>query len=361
MDQKKPQEEVKPRRARKKKVRGHGGHHGGAWKVAYADFVTAMMALFLVLWLVSQADTKLKEQIANYFRSPGAFTSSRGGIMPGKAKISREPSKLSATDEEQTLYGIAQQLQKKFDTQPEFGNAKNKVVVEVVEEGLQIEIVDKADDVSFEVGSAQLNESARRILEEIAAAICELPNPIKIGGHTDRRVFPSSNGYTNWELSTDRANAARRIMVRACVDPKQILRIIGFADTDPIIERDAYHPANRRISITVMRQTRAEEEPGPISTGETRSDAPDKDALKNQSEEKVDKGERLKKMREKIERDNADKESGSGKETESSGAKPRTKTEIANAKLKREGRLSVGTPDRVPDAPTRKERPVVKP
>ncbi len=128
MEEKKPQEEIKPKRVRKKKARGHGGHHGGAWKVAYADFVTAMMALFLVLWLVSQADTKLKEQIANYFRSPGAFTSAAGGILPGKSKVSREPSKLSATEEEQTLYGIAQQLQKKFDTQTEFKNAKDKVV-----------------------------------------------------------------------------------------------------------------------------------------------------------------------------------------------------------------------------------------
>ena len=361
MEDKKPQEEVKPRRARVKKARGHGGHHGGSWKVAYADFVTAMMALFLVLWLVSQADTQLKEQIANYFKSPGAFTSSRGGIMPGKKKISREPSKLSASDEEQTLYGIAQQLQKKFDSQPEFAKSKNKVVVEVVEEGLQIEIVDKADNISFEVGSSMLNDSARRILEEIATEICELPNPIKIGGHTDRRVFPSSNGYTNWELSTDRANTARRVLVASCLDPKQIKRIVGFADTDPIIERDAYHPANRRISITVLREQPIDSDPvdsikDPVM--------PDPDDTNTSDPEK---GERLKKMREQIQREMSDKRGGkSGKDNADKpkakkSGKKRTKADIANAKLKKEGSITVGTPDRIPDAPTRKERPADEP
>lgn len=251
-ENKNPEPEKKSRR-RVKKVKGHGGHHGGAWKVAYADFVTAMMALFLVLWLVSQADTKLKEQIANYFRSPGVFTSTKGGILSGASKVSKEPSKLTSKDDEQALFSVAQSLQKKFDTRPEFTKSKDKVFIKLTDDGLQIQVMDKADNISFEVGKANLTKEAREILTEIAQALCELPNPIIIGGHTDARIFPSSNGYTNWELSTDRANAARRVLQEACVKPEQIKRIIGYADTDPIIPRDVYDPANRRISITVLR------------------------------------------------------------------------------------------------------------
>src|SRR5215217_899830 len=111
--------EKKPRR-RVKKVRAHGGHHGGAWKVAYADFVTAMMALFLVLWLVSQADTKVKQAIANYFRSPGVFSSLEGGVLGGPKKVSKEPSPLLSKDEDQALFSTAAALQKRFDQRPEF-------------------------------------------------------------------------------------------------------------------------------------------------------------------------------------------------------------------------------------------------
>ncbi|MEZ5307038.1 MAG: flagellar motor protein MotB [Pyrinomonadaceae bacterium] len=363
MEDKKPQEEEPPRRPRKKKAKGHGGHHGGAWKVAYADFVTAMMALFLVLWLVSQADTKLKEQIANYFKSPGAFTSSRGGILPGKTSVSKEPQKLSAEEETQTLYGIAQQLQRKFDSQPEFTNIKEKIAIEVTDEGLQIEIIDKADDISFEVGSSVLNESAMLILKEIAQAICQMPNGIKIGGHTDRRIFPSDNGYSNWELSSDRANAARRILVKNCVEPKQIRRIVGFADTDPIIPNDPYHPANRRISITVLREIPVED------SGAT---APITDEpVMSTSDDLPKRDEKIEKMREKIraaaddEKKPSDSETEKTKEPESrieegeKKPKPETtekdKTDAAKAKLKKEGSVTVGEPDKVPKAPVTKE------
>src|SRR5258707_293604 len=186
------------------------GHHGGAWKVAYADFVTAMMALFLVLWLVSQADTKLKQAIANYFRSPVVFDTLAGGIVSGPKKVSKDPSPLTSKDEEQALFGIATTLKKKFDTRPEFSKFKDQIKIEMTEQGLRIQILDKADRVSFSSGSAALTPAARSILEEIAHAICVLPNPILIGGHTDRQQFPADSIYTNWELSTDRANAARR-------------------------------------------------------------------------------------------------------------------------------------------------------
>lgn len=248
----KPEEHKKPRR-RVRKVVGHGGHHGGAWKVAYADFVTAMMALFLVLWLLSQADTKLKESIATYFRSPGAFDKVRGGILEGSGNFSKTPTASSDQDEEVSFQQTAMSLEKKFSTRPQFQSAKDRVRVEVTAEGLKIQLIDKADKVSFASGSAELTEATRDLLTEIAAGICQLPNPIYIGGHTDRRPFERGSDYTNWELSADRANAARRALEAGCVRPSQIQRVVGYADTEPLIANDAYAAANRRISILLVR------------------------------------------------------------------------------------------------------------
>jgi chemotaxis protein MotB len=246
------QPEKKPRR-RVKKVKGHGGHHGGAWKVAYADFVTAMMALFLVLWLVSQADTKLKSAIASYFRSPGVFDSQQGGILSAPKKVSREPSALTSKDEEQTLSSMATMLKKTFQTKPSFSKYKEQIKIDLTDEGLRIQIIDKGDRVSFDSGSAALNKEASEVLAEIARGICGLPNPIRIGGHTDRHLFPTSSTYTNWELSADRANAARRVLESNCVSPAQIQRIVGYADTDLLIPEDPYSTSNRRITIMVAR------------------------------------------------------------------------------------------------------------
>jgi chemotaxis protein MotB len=248
----KPEEVKKPRR-RIKKVAGHGGHHGGAWKVAYADFVTAMMALFLVLWLLSQADTKLKESIATYFRSPGAFDKVQGGILEGSKTFTKTPLPSSEQEEQASFLETAMSLQKKFSTRPQFQNSKDRIRVEVTPEGLKIQIIDKADKVSFASGSADLTETTREILEEIAQDICELSNPIHLGGHTDRRPFGKGSSYTNWELSADRANAARRALESNCVDSSQIRRVVGYADTEPLIPTDAYAAANRRISILVVR------------------------------------------------------------------------------------------------------------
>jgi chemotaxis protein MotB len=244
--------EKKPRR-RVKKVKGHGGHHGGAWKVAYADFVTAMMALFLVLWLVSQADTKVKQAIANYFRSPGVFETQAGGIVNGPKKVSKEPTDLTSKDEEQALFGISSMLKKKFSTRPEFAKYKDQIKIELDDQGLQIQILDKAERVSFDSGSSALTPGAKSVLKEIAAAICQMPNPILVGGHTDRHLFPEGSQYTNWELSADRANAARRELQAGCVKPEQIQRIVGYADTQLLVPEDPYATANRRISITLLR------------------------------------------------------------------------------------------------------------
>lgn len=319
----KKDEAPKPRR-RVKKAKGHGGHHGGAWKVAYADFVTAMMALFLVLWLVSQADVKLKQAIAAYFRSPGVFDTMQGGILSQAKKVSKEPGSLTSKDDEQALFGVAEALQKQFSTRPEFSKHKEQVQISVTEEGLRIQLIDKADRVSFQSGSAELTPDATAILTEIALGICKLPNKIKIGGHTDSRIFPSDNGYTNWELSTDRANAARRVLEAGCVSTDQIVRIVGFADTEHLVPEDPYSPANRRISIVVMRLAHTQ--------------APDPEVPK-ENEPPAEPVRRISQIR-----------------PERTKPTPAESSEIesANKKLKTAGSVTVGEPDIVPDKPIHK-------
>ncbi|MEP6901013.1 MAG: flagellar motor protein MotB [Actinomycetota bacterium] len=330
-----PEEEKKPRR-RAKKAKGHGGHHGGAWKVAYADFVTAMMALFLVLWLVSQADMKLKQSIAAYFRSPGVFDTMAGGILSQAKKVSKEPESLTSKDDEQVLFSVAQSLQKKFETRPEFSKAKDRIKIEVTDEGLRIQIIDKAERVSFPSGSAKLTPEAEEILNQISAAICDLPNKINIGGHTDSHVFPSDNGYTNWELSADRANAARRILEAGCVKPEQIHRIVGFADTEPMVPDDPFSPANRRISITVLRLTDPASKD--VQTLENSKTSGEKEVFpdKNLSEKPIPKTE---------------KTPSNSNSTESTG---NSESKLAKTKLQKEGSVVIGEPDKIPDLPKNK-------
>jgi chemotaxis protein MotB len=261
---KKDEPEKKPRR-RIKKVVGHGGHHGGSWKVAYADFVTAMMALFLVLWLLSQADTKLKAAVANYFRSPGVFNSTDGGVLNGPKTVAEDPS-ADAASEQNMFDSIAERLKKQIGSSPELLSLKDRVKIEVTEEGLQIQIIDKGDRVTFASGSAELSAEAKTLLTEIAKAACQMSNPIAIGGHTDKHSFPQGSTYTNWELSADRANAARRALEAQCVKPEQIRRVVGYADTELLYPNQPYAAANRRINITLLRlhgkkQTSSNEKP----------------------------------------------------------------------------------------------------
>ncbi|MBS1792398.1 MAG: OmpA family protein [Acidobacteria bacterium] len=333
MENKIAEEEPKPR-PRIKKAKGHGGHHGGAWKVAYADFVTAMMALFLVLWLVSQADMKLKQAIAAYFRSPGVFDTMQGGILSQAKKVSKEPDTLTSKDDEQVLFSIAQTLQKKFESRPEFAKIRDRVKIEVTEEGLKIQIVDKAEQVSFPSGSAKLTPEAEAILNEIAAAICGLPNQINIGGHTDSRPFSTDdNNYTNWELSADRANAARRVLESNCVKPEQIRRIVGYADTEPLVPNDPFAPANRRISITVLRLA------APATTTGLAND-------KNKTvvDDKIEKEKQILEKSSPLPQKN-DANSNSSKISNTDEKK------LMKTKLQNDGAVVVGTPDKTPEKP----------
>jgi len=205
--------------------------------------------LFLVLWLVSQGDQKLKASIANYFRTPGAFDTARGTILNGSEGSEVKLDTTMATkDDEKALYSTAALLRKKL-SQIE----RDQIKIDITDEGLHIQILDKADHVSFGSGSADLAPATSEILKEIATTICDLPNQIDIGGHTDSYTFPTP-GYTNWELSADRANAARRALEADCIKPDRIRRIVGYADTKPLDPGDPYSPSNRRISIMLLWQ-----------------------------------------------------------------------------------------------------------
>lgn len=344
------EEENKPRR-KKKSAKHHAGHHGGAWKVAFADFMTAMMALFLVLWLVSQADTKLKQAIAQYFRSPGVFDTMKGGILSQAKKVSREPTSLTSKDDEQVLFTVAQKLEKSIKARPEFAKYKDQIRIQVTEEGLKIELIDKAERVSFPSGSSEIAPEARMILEEIARGLCEVPNKINIGGHTDSQVFASDNGYTNWELSADRANAARRVLESICVKSEQINRIVGYADTEPLDPADKFSPSNRRISIMVLR----------LATESSSSEAADDSKVVEEIENSIS-DEEIRNKAAKEEKSESVRSSANSNQEDSKKPKKETNSaetdnkQTAKTKLLNEGAVKVGEADVVPDKPKIKQK-----
>jgi chemotaxis protein MotB len=270
------EEQSRPRIIVKKK-QGHHGHHGGAWKVAYADFITAMMALFLLLWLVSQGDQKLKESLANYFRNPGVFSSSNAGILPGGPGLNKDGTATQlaqatppADREMAILQKTARLMEDSFNKLARFDSIRNQIRISMTKDGLEIQLVEKAGRVFFDIGSAHPKDYTRDILIEIAREIGQLPNKIFISGHTDHRLYSTQTGYGNWELSADRANSARRILTENGVKPEQVARIAGYADTIPIEPKDPYADANRRIAILVLSRAT------PLSS------SPDKNTPENQ-------------------------------------------------------------------------------
>jgi chemotaxis protein MotB len=240
-----------------KKKKGHGhGHHGGAWKVAYADFVTAMMAFFLVLWIVGQSQA-VKNSVAGYFRDPGVFEFERStGILPGATTgISPEgPPSLkqvaarSAADRE-ALEQKAATLRAMLE-KPEMAGVKDQVEIQLTRDGLRIELLEKSDSLFFDSGSAALKERTIRLLQAIARELGSLSNPIVVEGHTDSRRYTTSGAYTNWELSADRANAARRVM-DGVLPNGRLSEVRGYADTRLRFPKDPLDPRNRRVSIIV--------------------------------------------------------------------------------------------------------------
>ena len=243
--------------------KGHGGgHHGGAWKVAYADFVTTMMALFIVLWIVSQNDV-VKEAIATYFKDPGAFKEGRApittpggsGLLPG----GREDPQLfqvaeAAEREERELQEAAERIRRLTGEGGPFAELKDQIEVSVSPEGLRIELMERDGAPFFKIGSAVLIPPLKPLLENVQHILVDLPNGITVEGHTDGRQYTWRKDYTNWELSTDRAQAARRVMEDAGLPYGRVDRVVGHADRLLRMSDDPMHASNRRISLLVRRK-----------------------------------------------------------------------------------------------------------
>jgi chemotaxis protein MotB len=240
--------------------KGHGGHghHGGAWKVAYADFVTALMAFFLVMWLVGQSP-EVKAAVGGYFRDPGVFETTRsGGVLPGGTEGLKETgvTPVAVPDNvrqaREVLERAAEKLREALQTVPALKELEDRVEITVTAEGLRIELLENEKKSFFAVGSAQLLPETVELLGVIAQELGALGNTVALEGHTDSRPYSAANGYSNWELSTDRANSARRAMEVHGLRRGQVDAVRGFADTRLRYPDDSLDARNRRISIVVQ-------------------------------------------------------------------------------------------------------------
>lgn len=229
-----------------KKKGGHGSHHGGAWKVAYADFVTAMMALFIVLWLMSQSE-QVKKAVAGYFNDPKGTATLLGTTMPESGKIAApEPD-----PNRQQLEQLKEKLEKEIAARKDLEKLRKQIEITITSEGLRIELIEDKNGTFFQSGSAQLSRSGQELLALLATELKTLPNKLLIEGHTDAVQYSKDANYTNWELSADRANSARRLMQQDGVRSDQVTQVRGYADQMLRVKNNPYDPSNRRISILV--------------------------------------------------------------------------------------------------------------
>jgi len=233
----------------RKKKGGHGGHHGGAWKVAYADFVTAMMALFIVLWLLS-SDEKVRKAVGGYFQDPTGKGNMMGTTMSGAG----EGLMLSEDD----MSKLKEKLEEAMKQLPQFDQIKKNIEVTVTNEGLRIELLEKEGGMFFESGNARPTQKGAELIRMLGEQLKGIPNKLLVEGHTDAKPYSSDHGYTNWELSADRANSARRMLEESGVPESQIAQIRGFADQKLRNPKDPFDPANRRISVLVQYREPAE-------------------------------------------------------------------------------------------------------
>ncbi|MBK7972618.1 MAG: OmpA family protein [Deltaproteobacteria bacterium] len=267
--------EGKPRKRRAPPAAGHGGgHHGGAWKVAYADFATAMMAFFLLMWILNAASKDKKEALANFFRDEGPFkieTKSAGGNLAQGGKgvmkdLATAPVKAHRGDKD--LEKARTDLQQKIQDSPDLEALAGQVSVKLGPEGLVIEMHEEANHELFAVGSAKLSPAFERLLALIGETIGPLEFPVQIDGHTDARVYGGGTaGYSNWELSSDRANSARRFLETHGVVAQRVASVVGHADRKLAAPTDPWATVNRRIAITLMRDPREEEGEGEGEAG----------------------------------------------------------------------------------------------
>ena len=261
-----------------KKVQG--GHHGGAWKIAYADFVTAMMAFFLLMWLLGSTSKGDLEGISEFFKNPlkvamqggsGSGDSSsvikgggtdltrrngqvkKGDIDPTSKTYDLQAAKAALERQEaMRLESLKAKIESIIEVNPLLKKYKNQLLLDITSEGLRIQIVDEKNRPMFALAKAELQPYTREILHVIGMVLNEVPNKIGLSGHTDSTPYYSEAGYSNWELSADRANASRREMVQGGLGEDKVLRVVGLASAAHLDRKDPFNPINRRISIIVM-------------------------------------------------------------------------------------------------------------
>ena len=226
-----------------KKKGGHGGHHGGAWKVAYADFVTAMMSLFIVLWLMGSSE-KVKKAVAGYFNDPKGTANLLGTTMAGNG---------TATEirDDQQLQKLKEKLEKEIQAKKELEKLSKQIEITITPEGLRIELIEDKNGTFYQSGSAKLSANGQELLILLAGELKTLPNILLIEGHTDATQYSTDANYSNWELSADRANTARRLLQQNGVRGDQVTQVRGYADQFLRVKSNPYDPSNRRISILV--------------------------------------------------------------------------------------------------------------
>jgi len=243
-----------------KKKGGHGGHHGGAWKVAYADFVTAMMALFIVLWLLNSSK-QVQEAVGGYFKDPTGTSKKVGSNMVGAGE-----NFIITKDD---MPKLKDQLQQAMRQMSDFEKLKSHIEMTVTTEGLRIELTESATGTFFDSGSPKLNNDGRELLVTLAHELGQLPNKLSIEGHTDSKSYAPTASYGNWELSSDRANAARRIMQASGIRLEQVTQVRGFADQRLRKPNTPLDPSNRRVSVIVqyiaVKSDSEDEKPSPGS------------------------------------------------------------------------------------------------
>ncbi|NHB60432.1 MULTISPECIES: flagellar motor protein MotB [Photorhabdus] len=266
----------------KRRKRNGIKHHGGSWKIAYADFMTAMMAFFLVMWLLAISSPQELTRIAEYFRTPlqvainkGERSSDSSNPIPGggedvlhqEGDILRQVEVVEANDEARKLNRLREQLDQLIITDPRLKALRPHLLIDMMDEGLRIQIIDRENRPMFMVGSAKVESYMSDILRAIAPILNDIPNKISLSGHTDDLKYANGErGYSNWELSADRANASRRELLIGGLDEVKILRVVGMASTVRLKQEDASAPVNRRISILVLNK-QAEERIEQQNTG----------------------------------------------------------------------------------------------
>jgi chemotaxis protein MotB len=264
----------------KKVKKGHEGAHGGSWKVAYADFVTAMMAFFLLMWLLAMVSPEKRAAVSEYFKHYSIFAQSGSSFMKESSQIFSQPGEGAKAHNKEFGHGPGEisadefknRLKKAIDEKLQ--GLKEHLMVDTVDGGVRIQLVDTEGKPMFSPGSSEPTQSAREILRFVADNIKDMPNKIAVEGHTDASPLKTQK-YTNWELSTERALAARRSLEQDSIDSDRIARVVGYADTELLYKDNPTDSRNRRISIILLdEKVKEPPKPNPVEKAETKPEAP---------------------------------------------------------------------------------------